>query len=244
MKKIIGIVVIVLVVVLVWFFANRGSEQKVSTLDAVDIVGDFYHGWLKAVQQPTEADPNLQTLAKSPILSKALKSKIAKVQKDSAATIDPVLCQSKTPPEEISIRRVSMGEDETQILVTSKDKSVANQALVVLNKLNDGWYINDIQCSLGEFAPEREFSFEQEGFLLKNSISAPYNPKNWHLVFAENGEAGHVVPLLFDAESQCTDLNKSKSVCKPDQLTEAMKVLVRGQMTERGAKVKQLELIK
>lgn len=241
--KIVGVVlVLAAIVALVWFFANRDSKQKVSTLDAVDIVGDFYHGWLKAAQAPDAAEPNLGTLAKSPILSKSLKNKIKNAQKDSDAT-DPVLCQTVVP-EDISIRRVYVNKDEAQMVVTSKNKSVANQALVTLNSLDGGWYINDIQCSLGEMAPDREFSFEKEGYLLKNSIPKPYNPKNWHLIFEENGEAGHVVPLLFDTESQCTDLGKNKSVCKPDQLTEVTKVFIRGQMTEYGATVKQLEFVK
>ncbi len=241
--KIIGVVaVLVAIVGLVWFFAKGGAEQQVSKLDATDTVGDFYDKWLKAAQMPTTADPNLATLAKSPILSKSLRAKIANAQKDSNTTTDPVLCQS-TVPEDISMRRVFTSENEAQILVTSKDKNVTNQAFVTLNKYNNGWYINDIQCSLGEFAPEREFSFEKEGYLLKNSIPKPYNNKNWHLIFEDNGEPGHVVPLLFDSESQCTSLDGSKSVCKPDQFIEATKVFVRGQMTERGANVKQLEFV-
>jgi hypothetical protein len=109
---------------------------------------------------------------------------------------------------------------------------------------NGGWYIDNIQCSFGEFAEEKEFSFEKEGFLLKNSVPSPYNSKNWHLVFAENGQDGHVVPLFFDSESQCTDLDGNKSVCKPDQFTETTGVFIRGQMTERGVSVKQQTLVK
>ena len=235
--------VLVAIVGLVWFFAKGSTEQQVSRLDAVDTVGDFYHQWLKAAQMPTEADPNLATLAKSSILSKSLRARLISAQKDSDTTTDPVLCQT-TIPEDISIRRVYMSEDEAQILITSKDKNVTNQAFVILNRYNEGWYINDIQCSLGEFAPERKFSFEKAGYLLKDSIPKPYDPKNWHLVFEDNGELGHVVPLLFDSESQCIGIDGSKSVCKPDQFTEAIKVFVRSQMTERGADVKQLEFVK
>lgn len=243
-NKLIGVVVILVAIVgLVWFLVKGGGEQQVSKLDAVDTVGNFYEQWLKAVKQPETAEPTIKTLAKSPILSKELRDKIKNVQKDSSITIDPVLCQSIVP-EEISSRRVFIGENEAQMLVMSKDKNVANQALVTLKKYNEGWYIYDIECSLGEFAPEREFSFEAEGFLLKNSIPKPYNPENWHIVFEEDGKLGNVVPLLFDAESQCTTLGGSKSVCAPAQFAEATKVSVRGQMTERGATVKQLEFVK
>lgn len=243
-NKIIGVVVVlVLIVGLIWFLTKGGGEQQVSRLDAVDTVGTFYGEWLTATKQPKTAEPSIKTLTKSPILSKELRDKIKKVQKDSSNTIDPVLCQA-TIPEDISTRRVYTGENEVQILVTSKDKNVTNQALVTVNKLNEGWYINDIACSLGEFAPEREFSFEKEGFLLKNSIPKPYNPENWHIVFEEDGAQGNVVPLFFDKDSQCTSLDGSKSVCAPAQFTEATKISIRGQMTERGVSVDQLMFVK
>jgi hypothetical protein len=242
MKKIIIFLVIIAIAGLIWFSFGGPTGQQVSKLDATDTVGDFYGKWLKAAQTPTAADPSQATLAKSPILSKSLRDKLANAQKDSNAT-DPVLCQTKVP-EGISTRNVYINENEAQILITSKDKKVTDQALITLTKLNGGWYINDIQCSLGEFAPEKEFSFEAVGFLLKGSIPKPYNPKNWHIVFEEDGKPGNVVPLFFNSKSQCTSLSGSKSICKPEQFTEATKVSIRGQMTERGADVNQLEFVK
>jgi hypothetical protein len=246
MKKIIIFVVIVVLVAiagLTWSFTKGSARQQVSRLDAIDTVGDFYDKWLKAVQQPTTADPDQAALAKSPILSKVLRTRLVSAQKNPTTTPDPVLCQTVIP-ENIATRVVYELEDKAQVLVTSRDKSATEQATVTLIKHNDGWYVDDIECSPGEFAPEREFSFERGGNLLKGSIPPPYNPKNWHLIFEENGELGHVVPLFFDSESQCTSLSGSKSVCKPDQLVETTKVFIRGQMTERGASVKQLEFVK
>jgi len=241
--KIVGIVVVIIALVgLVWFFTKGPAEQQVSSLDATDTVGDFYDGWLKAVKDPTST-PSQSDLAKSPILSKALRDNLKKTLKQSPAVLDPVLCQTVIP-EEISTRTVYENTEKAQILVMSRDKKVTEQALVTLNRYNDGWYINDILCSPGEFAPEREFSFESEGFLLKASIPSPYNSKNWHLVFEENGQNGNVVPLFFDSESQCTSLDGSKSVCNPAQFTEATKVFVRGQMTERGVSVNRQEFVK
>ena len=244
MKKvtIIGVVV-VLVAILAWVFIKGSNEQQVSKLDVTDTVGGFYDQWLKAAQEPSTANPTLSTLAKSPILSKALRTRLASAQKSSNTTPDPVLCQTVIP-ENISVRSVFERVDKAEMLVTSRDKKVTEQAIVSLTKLKNGWYINDISCSPGEFAPAREFSFEREGFLLKSSVPAPYNSKDWHLVFEENGEAGHVVPLFFDAESQCTSLDGSKSVCKPDQFTETTKVSVHGQMSERGVSVKRQEFVK
>jgi hypothetical protein len=255
-KIIAGVVVLIIIAGLVWFFtagspAKQGSspigffdKQEVSKLDPTDTTRDFYDKWLKASQQAS-ADPSIATLSKAPILSKALKAKIASAQAapKTASSTDPVLCQV-TVPAAISMRSVYTNKDESQVLVTSKDKKVTSQAMVTLNKYNDGWYINDIQCSLGEFAPEKEFSFEQQGFLLKASVPKPYDPKNWHLVFTENDEPGHVAPLFFDATSQCTAIDGTVSVCKPEQFTEASKVYVRAQMTETGASVKKLEFVK
>jgi hypothetical protein len=242
-KFIVGVVVLVAVLGLVWFFSKNPSGQQVSQVDATDTVKNFYDKWLVAVQKPASANPTKNTLSKSPILSKSLREKIATAQKDSNTTMDPVLCQTVVP-EGIDTRNVYKNESEAQILITSKDKKVTNQALVKLNALNGGWYINDIECSLGEIAPEREFTFEKEGYLLKGSIPKPFNPKNWHLIFEENGKAGNVVPLIFNAESQCTSLEGAASVCKPDQFTEATKASIRGQMTERGAEVKRLIFVK
>jgi len=243
---IIGIVVVLVAVVgLVWVFTNgfSSTQQEVSKLDPVDVVKGFYDQWLRAAQDPANADPSQKTLAKAPILSKALRTEIVSAQRDESITTDPVLCQTAVP-EGISYRKVFTNDDAAQVLVTSKDKNVTNQAIITLARYNDGWYINKIECSLGEFAPEREFSFEKEGYLLKGSIPEPYNPKNWHLVFEENGQLGNVAPLLFDEQSQCTDIDGNTSVCEPDTFTEATKVFIRGQMTEGGANVKQLQFVK
>ncbi|MCC6448172.1 MAG: hypothetical protein IT215_05760 [Chitinophagaceae bacterium] len=253
MKKIIIIVVAVIIIVILGFvlFSNKGSvnivnllpeQQQVSKLEPIDIVKDFYDNWLKAVQQPTTANPSRATLAGSPILSKDLRGRLTS-SINFASSTDPVLCQTSVPSG-ISARKVFVVKDEAQIVITSKDKKVTNQALVNLNMQDGGWYINDIQCSLGEFAPEKEFSFENTGFLLKASIPKPYDPKNWHLIFEENGKAGNVVPLFFDANSQCIGLDGVKAVCKPSNFVETTKVFVRAQMTEQGASVKQMEFVK
>ena len=243
MKKttIIGVLVLIAIVLLAVFFMRGSSEQQVSKLDATDTVVSFYDQWLVAAKQP-DTEPNRSKLAKSPILGKTLKDRLVSELKKSDSNLDPVLCQS-TVPESISTRTVFQETEKAQILVTSRDKNVTDQAVVSLTRLNDGWFISDIQCSGGEFAPEREFTFEGEGYLLKGSIPAPYDSKNWHLVFEEDGVPGHVVPLLFNSESQCTTLDGNKAVCKLDQLTEAMKVFVQGQMTEYGVSVKQQKVV-
>ncbi len=240
MKKIL-IIGAVLVLIIIAVFARGfigGGKQEVSKLDPIDTVEGFYHQWLAAEKDPA-IEPNQKTLAASPFLSKDLRDRL----KEPATTTDPVLCQTVTP-QEITIRRVFEDTKKSEVLVTNKDKTVTNQAVVTLNSLNGGWYINDIKCSAGEIPPVREFSFEKEGFLLKASIPKPFDPKNWHLIFTENNEAGHVAPLFFDAASKCIAQSGSESICKPETFTEATKVFVRAQMTERGAVVKRLEFVK
>ena len=243
--KIIGIVVVLLAIIGLARHFKGQSGQQVSILDPKDTAVNFYDQWLKAVYEPT--NPNLLSkdeLAKSPLLSKELRTKIANALKDPKNKLDPVLCQSAVPGGGISTRSVYSDEKEVQILVTSKDKKVTEEGVVFLKKLNNGWYINDIECSPGEFAPEREFSFEKVGYLLKGSVPKPFDSKNWHLVFEDNGELGHIVPLFFSADTQCTSLDGAQSICKPEQFTETTKVSVHGQMSERGADIKKLEFVK
>ncbi|MEK7176863.1 MAG: hypothetical protein AAB719_00995 [Patescibacteria group bacterium] len=246
-KKKIIIVVAVLIVIggLVWFFSRNdegGSVgQQVSTLDAVDTVGNFYDQWLKAIKEPTTADPNRVTLMKSPLLSKELRDRLAK-ESTLGASPDPVLCTTKTP-DKITTSRVFEQADAAQLLVMSREKNASEAAIVTLAK-DGGWYIDTIECTKGDIPPVREFAFEKEGNLLKGSIPKPFDPKNWHLVFEDNGVKGNVVPLFFDATSQCTSLEGVKAVCKPAEFKEIAKVSVQAQMTERGATVKNLKFIK
>lgn len=234
---------LIIIIIVGWFLFKGSNEQQVSKLDVVDTVGGFYDQWLKAVKEPASTEPSRKVLAESPILSKTLSERLVKAQKDPNIVPDPVLCQSKTP-EKISTRVVYENAEAAQALVLSTDKKVTEQALVTLKRLNDGWYIDNIECSGGEFAPQREFSFEREGYLLKGSMPKPYDPKNWHLVFEEEGVPGHAAPLFFDSTSECTALNGDKAPCKPDQFKEVTKAFVQGQMSERGVVVKFLKLVK
>lgn len=244
MKKIIILAVVVVLIVIALFMRGSfgGGSTQVSKLDTIDTVTSFYNDWLKAVKDPN-ATPNLATLSKSPYLSKTLRNRLIEAQKIKNPGLDPVLCQSVIP-EAISTRNMFVNEDKAEVLVMSRDKKVTNQAIVELNKSNDGWYINEIKCSLGEFAPEKEFTFEQKGFLLKASIPAPYNAKDWHLVYEEDGQKGNVIPVFLGSKSKCINTDKTESICKPEQLKETMEVFIQGQMTERGININRLEFVK
>lgn len=246
-KVLIASVVGVLLVIALgtWAFLNWDSlwpsEQVVSTSDPIDVTLDFYNPWLTA-WQATTTNPYKEGLHKDPILSKELRKRLQKEGPDMKEGVDLVMCQP-VPPPNISARVISESEMETQVLILSTQKEFTGQAIVSLLAKNEGWYINTITCALGEFAPEREFSFDREGYLLK-SVPPPYNPAYWHLVFEENGQKGHAAPLFFNAESSCTALDGKVAVCNPDQFRETTKVSIKGSMTELGVEVKKLELVK
>lgn len=217
------------------------GEQVVSTAEPIDVVFDFYDPWLAAWQAST-TDPYKEGLAKAPILSEELRKRLKTLGGDMEVEPDLVTCQKALPPG-ISARLIFQNDTEAQVVVVSTQTDYTEQAVVTLRALSGGWYIDDIVCSLGEFGPEREFSFEREGYLLK-SVPPPYNPAYWHIVFEESGEKGHAAPLFFSAESTCTTLDGNTATCNPDQLQEATKVLIKGSMTELGVQVKKLELVK
>jgi hypothetical protein len=248
MKKKIILAVIAIIIIGGGIWLAKGTtgvgslgSQAVRYTDPSDATSGFYNQWLKAAQDPT-ATPDRATLAKSAVLSKDVSATVA-AGLASGATPDPVLCQSAVP-QAIVQRQVYVQADKAQMLVTSKDKSVYNEAVVTLDKVNDSWLITKIECTPGEIAPVKEFSFEKEGYLIKGSIPKPYNNKNWHLVFVEDGKPGNVVPLFFDAKSQCTNSDGTMAVCKPDQFVETDKVSVHGQMSESGVTVVRLQFVK
>lgn len=218
--------------------SENESTQVVSTYEPLDIVLDFYGDWLEALRS-TSTDPYVAGLANEPLLSSALREKLNSTSSEQVK--DLVLCQDPLP-EKIRSKVLYENPDEVQMVVFSKEQSLAGQSVATVRKLNEGWYIYDISCSK-EFDEPGEFSFEQEGNLLKQSMPAPYNPEEWHLIFEQNGTGGYVAQLLFDGETMCTDLSGTESVCDTNQFTETQKVMVRGNMTESGVDVVRVESI-
>lgn len=234
-----GIVSLIIVIAL---FVNLSSVdkveyvQEVSNDDPVDISLDFYEKWLDAVQS-TSTTPYKLGLAKASILSKTLSDRLVATSEDQE--IDPVLCQSIVPTR-ISSKTIVTESDTTQILIMSKEPKQAGQATVILSRLNEGWYINDIVCSQGESDIPREFSFEHEGGLYSNE--QPLDEQNpWNLFYIQDTQM-HTAPLFFTTDSMCTDLTGNESVCDTSTFTDA-KVMIQGEMTERGVDVKQLTFL-
>jgi len=231
----VGGLVLLAILIAVAVSMKEPAEQVVSTDAPVDVVVDFYRQWKEELKSP-DTDPYASGLSKSLLLSPELRKKIKSAKGYSGDELDPVLCQT-TPDIEIATRRVYEQEDEVQILVTARDKTLTGQATVTLRKYNEGWYMDDIKCSPGEFGEDREFTFEQEGFLLKGSTLETLDPELWYLIFEEDGQPGHYAPLMFSAESKCLNKKGKGDVCVPDQFTDVTKISVQGQMTESGVEV-------
>ena len=214
--------------------------QEVAQEKPVNIALDFYTAWLKAVQSTTTT-PYADGLASEKILSEVLRARLTASEERLQTEIDPILCQTTTPMRATG-RVVSTQENKVRILIMAKEKELTAQSVFTLNRIGDGWFIDSVTCAPGEFELPREFSFEREGYILKN-LAVPFNPQDWHIVFTENGEEGHVVPLFFSTTTVCRSLDNSEAPCIPDQFVNGTKIHVYSQMTERGAEVTRLEFI-
>jgi len=251
-KYIIAGVVLLAVLAGAWFMfaptstTNKGGEDdslKAPEDDPIDITVGFYKLWLAAVQD-VETDPYKAGLSTDAVLSDSVRTYIVDSQRNGAVLEhDPVLCLSSVP-EKIRAKLIftSNISAEVQVLGRSGVEKTPEYAVVGLKAVDGKWIINTISCVYGESAPEREFAFDQEGFLLKG-VPPQLNPDFWYLVFEENGEAGHFAPLSFDAASICVSTEGNEGTCDPNQFINPSKAHVQGGMTEAGAVVQRIQML-
>jgi hypothetical protein len=250
-KYIIGGLVILAIVAGAWFMfgpnggsvGDEGDPAKVPEENSVDVTLDFYKSWLAAVQD-VETDPYQNGLSTDMLLADSVRTYIADAQRNGAVLErDPVLCLAFVP-EKVRAKAIFTNDtsSEVQVLGRGEGEKSPEYALVGLTAVDGKWQISTITCVSGESAPEREFAFDKEGYLLKG-VPPQLNPDYWYLVFEENGKAGHVAPLAFDASSICISPEGNESVCDPTQFTNPSKALVQGGMTEAGAVVKRIQLL-
>ncbi len=238
-----GIGVLLIATLLTIFLTGKSSDESstvVTLEDPLDVTLDFYGRWHDAALSTTTG-PYAANLLSDPLVSPELAASISAARAEGAETsIDPVLCQPTVPPR-IGGKTLFQLDDQAQIMILARglDERSPYQAVVTLRAVAGNWQFTDISCATGEVAPEREYDFEQEGFLLK-SVPPPLDPTHWHLVFEQGGVMGHTVPLFFTEGSLCIATDGVEAPCLPDTFTEATKAYVQADMTEAGAVVKRL----
>lgn len=233
--------------VIIFVFKQKGNnenpevKQVVRQGEAIDVALDFYNSWLEAAKSTT-TNPVESGLDKLDWLGVGVKDYLVKSQTDES-DLDPVLCQNVLP-EKIGAKTVFETPAKAQYIVIARGESAdkSKQSIVTLESLDGGWYISDITCGNGETAPEREFTFEKEGYLLK-SVPPPLNSNYWHLVYKVDGVDGHTAQLFFNENSTCVLIDGTESTCNPDNFVEPSKAMIKGQMTEAGAEVNRIEFI-
>lgn len=246
-----AVIVLLLVVIAIGFvlknkiIGNQSSDQERSSLarPQKDLY-NFYTQWL-ADSKSTSTTPYESGLLNSSFLNSEVKFQIERAHaKYKKGDIDPVLC---TPfrPKNIETNVIFNKDGKAVIVVTPRGQKVKteHQAIVGLTVVDSKWQITKIDCSIGEAGPVKEFDFEHTGSLLKEDIQAPYDNQNWHLIYEQEAEPGYVLPLTFNAESICINLDGTESVCDSTQLKEATKVFIQAGMTETGAIVKRLTFL-
>jgi hypothetical protein len=174
------------------------------------------------------------------LLGEELKRSVKGVKKQSKADIDAVLCQPIIP-EDTAARIVYDDEERTEIVITSKIEGIYNQAVYNVFKTEQGQYIDSIRCTEGEVAPDREFTFENEGFLAKN-VPAPYTSGRWHIAYVENKEL-ILAPINTNDSSVCIQSNGDEGACNLTDDLEAKQVKVYGDLSETGVEVKKIEFL-
>lgn len=239
-------VIVVGVIAVVWLSSNSDqvslgeNESAIPEDDAMDFTLSYYNEWLNAVLSTT-TDPVTAGLANDARLHEDVQAYLAEY--DYSNELDPVLCQTAAP-NRVGAKASYVMDREAQFLILARglEEKSSRQAVVDIAAQDGKWVISTITCTEGESAPEREFTFEREGFLLK-SVPPPLDPEYWHLVFEERGVAGHTAPLFFNESSICVSIKGEESVCDPDAFVEAEAVLIKGQMTEAGVDVVRIEFI-
>lgn len=252
MKKFIPVVLVGLLL-LVAIFAFISQKKNVThenknldevgeiTTDPLDTVSSFYNEWLDALLSTT-SDPYQLGLDKDDRLTDEVKTQIADAKQNTEDTLDPVLCQYNYPTRIGS--KLSFNQDgKAQFLILPRGIGIVpERAVVDLEHRNGGWKIAKIECVSGESAPDREFAFEKQGFLLKND-QPPLDANTWYIVFEENGLDGHFAPLSFAADSMCYDNEGTESVCDESRFVNASQLIVKGGMSEVGVDVKRIEFL-
>ncbi len=218
-----------------------GDTKSVRRVTPRIVTMNFFNQWLTELKS-TSTTPYDSGLLQSDALSDEVRAQIERAHANRKKNdIDPVLCLPRIP-NKIDGEDIYLKNNKALVVVKPRDKKITteHQAIVSLTLVDNRWLITKLDCTEGERPQEKEFDFEKVGSLLKQSIQSPYNKDKWHLVYEQETETGFVVPLTFNSESVCINLNGSTFVCDTSKLTETTEVFIQAGMTETGAVVKQM----
>jgi hypothetical protein len=219
---------------------NSITVTERSEKDPLDTVVPFYSDWLNAIFS-TSSNPYDAGLATDTRLSESVRTYIAEAKANNPTGVDPVLCQTAIPPR-VGSKVVFALPDKAQIMMLPRGVGrVPEAALVDLAPSNGEWQITKISCINGESAPEREFSFEKEGYILKGQ--APLDPQYWYAVYEENGQQGYSAPLFFSDASVCVEVDGDERSCDTNWFMNPSPAKIKGEMTESGVEVKRIEFM-
>lgn len=213
------------------------NNNQLPTADPLDFVLDFYSAWQQLLLN--EQDPFQSDFFSSGVFSNQFSNQLT-TQRTTDSTFDPVTCQTVIA-DRVRVRPLTNTGSTVTILVESRigQDSLPLFSLVSLKAVAGDWQIHDIECTPGDVPPDVDFSFERSGYLLKE-VPPPYERGVWHLVYEQDGQMGFVVPLLFDADSTCV-VNGVPNTCNLDNLVETAEVMIKGEMTEVGVQVIELQ---
>lgn len=250
MKNIFILGGLILLAVGVYFFlsSDRSSEpvaieETYVTGEPLDLVLQAVNDWREIQATTSETTTTLESFISTDLFSVPLRATLMEQDADLSRDpqLDVIYCQAVVPPRLVG-RMILNTETEAQLMIFGRglENPSPYQAIVTMTGNGEGaWSINNIECAQGEVAPDVEFTFDNEGYLLK-SVPPPYQSGSWHVVFEQDGQMGYVAPLVFDAESICIESSGEQAVCEPDNLVEPILATIRGDMTESGVTVRQI----
>lgn len=245
-SKIIFIAIAIVILLGLVIFLNKGTSQTEGEDqqagiegDPIDSAIDFYEEWLRLTQNGES--PYNEELINSEYLTNSLRDKLVAAQSDYEQKVsDPVLCRTELPGG-LRSKLVSQTENTAQVLIVGPRSAADAIALVKLVGEDGIWKMNMIDCNAGETAPEvGEYNFDQEGYLLKQSVTPPLDPNSWYVVYESDGVMGFTAVLLFGENSTCLAADGSSIACGDESFYEAMKVEVKGNVNEAGVEVAQV----
>jgi hypothetical protein len=239
-----GAVLLLVIAALVWQLVLKDDAPRTpKTIEPLDVTLAFFSDWREALA--TSSAPSVSDLLATTTVTTALRDRLlADIGEDMNKAKETLFCGTDLPNRVRAKVVYENASSSAEMLVMAKyDNASSTNSLPFVKLVFEApfWRIDSISCSAGDVIPDREYSFEQTGRLLKQ-VPKPYDSTQWHLVFTEDGTPGHVAMLIFTPESRCTE-NGTTTPCDPGALKETAEAKIQGQATESGITVVNLDLI-